>query len=161
MIEKELKEIFNTDVKSLISNKCLLLSGRQFNFKIRTIIIFGALLEGFEKIRIDDVFVISVNPTRATVNEAIAFKKIAKEDIDSGHTKLVIDLSKCDYIDSTFFGAIIVFSRMLIDIGFKLKVVKPTIAGEFLFSNPNTDKLFDKYKTREEAILSFEEDIQP
>jgi len=118
-------------------------------------------LEGFEKIRIDDVFIISVNPTRATVNEAIAFKKIAKEDIDSGHTKLVIDLSKCDYIDSTFFGAIIVFSRMLIDIGFKLKVVKPSIAGEFLFSNPNTDKLFDKYKTREEAILSFEEDIQP
>jgi anti-anti-sigma regulatory factor len=118
-------------------------------------------LEAFEKIYVDGVFVIAVNLSRAVLNEAIAFRKILEEEINSGHTKLVIDLSKCDYIDSTFFGAIIVFSRMLIDMGFKLKVVKPSIAGEFLFSNPNTDKLFDKYITREEAILSFEEDIQP
>jgi anti-anti-sigma regulatory factor len=121
----------------------------------------GALLEGFEKIYVGDVFVISVNPTRATITEAISFKKIVKEDINSGHTKLVIDLSKCDYIDSTFFGAIIVASRMLIDIGYKLKVVKPAIAGEYIFTHTNTLKLFDKYKTREDAIKSFEEDIQP
>ena len=118
-------------------------------------------MEGFEKIHVGDVFVISVNPTRATINEAIAFKKIVKEDIDSGHTKVVIDISKCDYIDSTFFGAIVVASRMLIDIGFKLKVVKPAIVGEYLFNHTNTLKLFDKYKTREEAIKSFEEGIQP
>jgi len=119
-----------------------------------------AFLEGFEKIHVGDVFVISVNPTRATINEAIAFRQIVKEDIDSGHTKLVIDLSKCDYIDSTFFGAIIVASRLLIDIGYKLKVVKPAIAGEFIFTHTNTLKLFDKYKTREDAIKSFDEDIQ-
>ncbi len=117
-------------------------------------------MEGFEKIHVGDVFVISVNPTRATINEAIAFRQIVKEDIDSGHTKLVIDLSKCDYIDSTFFGAIIVASRLLIDIGYKLKVVKPAIAGEFIFTHTNTLKLFDKYKTREDAIKSFDEDIQ-
>ena len=118
-------------------------------------------MEGFEKIHIGDVFVISVNPTRATINEATAFRQIVKEEIDSGHNKLIIDLSKCDYIDSTFFGAIIVASKLLIDLGVKLRVVKPAIAGELLFSNSNTDKLFDKYNTREEAILSFEEDIQP
>ena len=118
-------------------------------------------MEGFEKIYVDDIFVLVVNPTRATISEAITFRKIVKEDINSGHTKLVIDLSKCDYIDSTFFGAIIVASRMLIDIGFKLKVVKPAPGGEHIFTYTNYAKVVDKYKTREDAIKSFEEDIQP
>ncbi len=56
---------------------------------------------------------------------------------------------------------IIVASRNLINIGYKLKVVEPGIAGEYLFTYTNTVKIFDKYKTREEAIKSFEEDIQP
>ncbi|MCH7963610.1 MAG: STAS domain-containing protein [Bacteroidetes bacterium] len=118
-------------------------------------------MEDFEKIYLDGVFVIAVNLNRSTINEAIIFRKILKEEINSGHTKLVIDLSKCVYIDSTFFGAIIVASRMLNDIGYKLKVVKPAIAGEYIFTHTNTLKLFDKYKTREEAIKSFDEDIQP
>ncbi|MCH6574458.1 MAG: STAS domain-containing protein [Bacteroidetes bacterium] len=121
----------------------------------------GIILEDFEKIYVDGVIVIAVNLIRSTLNEAIAFRKIVEEEINSGHTKLVIDLSKCDYIDSTFFGAIIVASRMLIDIGYKLKVVKPTIVGEYIFTYTDTLKVFDKYKTREEAIKSFEEDIQP
>ncbi len=113
-------------------------------------------MENIEKIYLDGVFVISVNAMRATLNEAIALRKIVKEDINYGHTKLVIDLSKCTYIDSNFFGAIIAASKILIDIGYKLKVVKQAIAGEYIFINTNTDKILDKYKTREEAIKSFE-----
>ncbi len=118
-------------------------------------------MEDFEKIYVDGVFVIEVNLIRSTINEAIAFRKIVEGEINSGNTKLVIDLSKCIYIDSTFFGAIIVASKMLIDIGYKLKVVEPGIAGEYLFTYTNTVKVFDKYKTREDAIKSFDEDIQP
>jgi len=113
-------------------------------------------VENIEKIYLDGVFVISVNTIRATLNEAIALRKIVREDINYGHTKLVIDLSKCTYIDSNFFGAIIAASKILIDIGYKLKVVKQAIAGEYIFINTNTDKILDKYKTREEAIKSFE-----
>ncbi len=113
-------------------------------------------MENIEKIYLDGVFVISVNAMRATLNEAIALRKIVREDINYGHTKLVIDLSKCTYIDSNFFGAIIAASKILIDIGYKLKVVKQAIAGEYIFINTNTDKILDKYKTREEAIKSFE-----
>jgi len=118
-------------------------------------------LKDFEIIYVEDVFVIEVNLIRSTINEAIAFRKITEEEINSGHTKLVIDLSKCDYIDSTFFGAIVSASKMLIDLGFKLKVVKPGIVEEYIFTYTDYRNVFDKYKTREEAIKSFEEDIQP
>ncbi len=118
-------------------------------------------MEAFDKIYVDGVFVIVVNLIRSTLNEAIAFRKIAEEEINSGHTKLVIDLSKCDYIDSTFFGALIMTRELMNDIGYKLKVVKPAIAGDYIFTTTHTLSLFDIYKTREDAIKSFEEDIQP
>jgi anti-anti-sigma factor len=118
-------------------------------------------LEDIEKIYVDGVFVIEVNLNRSTINEAIAFRKIVEEEINSGHTKLVIDLSKCDYIDSTFFGGIIWALGELSDKGKKLKVVKQAISKEDIFATTNTLRLFDLYNTREDAIKSFEEDIQP
>jgi anti-anti-sigma factor len=117
-------------------------------------------LEDFEKIYVDGVFVIAVNLTRSTLNEAIAFRKIVEEEFNSGHTKLVIDLSKCEYVDSTFFGAIMMTFGMMTDKGYKLKVVRPTISGEDIFTSTNTLRLFDLYKTREDAIKSFEGYIQ-
>jgi len=118
-------------------------------------------LKDFEIIYVDGVFVISVNLTRSTLNEAVAFRKIVEEEINSGHTKLVIDLSKCDYIDSTFFGVVVLALQKMIVIGGKLKVVEPVNQREDIFTTPNTLGLFDLYKTREEAIKSFDEDIQP
>ena len=112
-------------------------------------------------INADGVFIIAINLSYGTINEAEAFRKILEKMINFGNTKLVIDISRCGYIDSSFFGAIIMASKMLIDIGYKLKVVKPTVAGEFIFISTDTLRLLDIYKTREEAIKSFEEDIQP
>ena len=117
-------------------------------------------MENIDKIYVNDVVVLAVNLSRAILNEAIPFRKLVEEEINSGHTKLIIDLSDCDYIDSTFFGVIVKISRMMIDIGCKLKVVKPAIVGEYIFIHTNTDKLFDKYNTREDAIKSFKQDIQ-
>ena len=118
-------------------------------------------MEAFEKIHIDGVFVIVVNCTRSTMLEANEFKKLIKEEISSAHNKLVIDLTKCEYVDSTFFGAIMMTFGMMRDKGFKLKVVKPAILVESIFTITHTLSLFDIYKTREEAIKSFEEDFQP
>ncbi len=115
-------------------------------------------MEDFEKIYIGGVFVIAVNLTRSTINEAFAFRKIVKEELNSGHTKLVVDLSNCDYIDSTFLGAIIMAVDMMNDIGEKLKVVKPINPKESIFITTNTLGLFEFYKTREDAIKSFHSD---
>jgi len=112
-------------------------------------------LENFEKIYVNGIVVLEVNLTRAILNDAVDFRKIVEEEINSGQTQLVIDLSKCDYIDSTFFGAIIIASKIMINLGYKLKVVKPADVGESIFIHAKTPKIFDKYKTREEAVKSF------
>ena len=118
-------------------------------------------MEDIEKIYFNDVVVLEINLIRAILNESIALREIVEEEINSGQTQLVIDLSECVYIDSTFFGAIVLTSKRLINIGYRLRVVEPVIVGQSVVMNLNTSKLFDKYKTMKEAIKSFKGDIQP
>ena len=119
------------------------------------------ILEDFEKICVEDVYIVAVNLTRSTLNEASAFRKILEQEISSEHSKLVIDLSRCDYIDSTFFGAIIISLKKMKSKGYKLKLVQPANPGEDIFTNRNLTSLFDLYKTREEAIKSFKGGSEP
>ena len=99
-------------------------------------------MEAFEKIFIDGVFVIAVNLTHSTIKEANEFRRIIEEEVNSGHTNLVIDLRKCEYIDSTFFGGIIWALGELSDKGKKLKVVKQAISKEDIFTITNTPVRF-------------------
>lgn len=115
-------------------------------------------MEDFEKINIDGVLVVAVNLVRSTINEAFEFRKILEDEISSGHTKLVIDLTNCGAIDSTLFGGIIMALGLLADKGSKLKIVKQKIAGDDIFTTTNTTSLFDLYDTREDAVKSFEGD---
>ena len=51
------------------------------------------------------VLVEKVNLTRATLKEAEEFKSHLVSDIKDGWQKIVVDLSECEFIDSTFLGA--------------------------------------------------------
>ena len=113
-------------------------------------------METFEIIYNEGVYILVVNITRSTVIEAKEFRKINEEKIIAVNKKLVIDLSKCEIIDSTFFGVVILALQKMIEIGGNLKVVEPDNPKEDIFTTTNTLKLFDLYKTREDAIKSFE-----
>ena len=115
----------------------------------------------FETISENGSTVIGINLTRSTVNEAIAFRKIAEMELNSGINQLVIDLSRCEYMDSTFFGVIIMLSKMMKGKGNKLKIVKQLNPKEDIFEQTNTLELFDMYETREDALKSFEHESQP
>ena len=118
-------------------------------------------MEDFEIEIIDDVAVIGVNLNRATLNEAAAFREKVEVVINLNHTKYIIDVSKCDFIDSTFFGAIVIAFKLIKSKDYRLKVVEPANTGEDIFTTRNFRRLFDLYKTREDAIKSFESDSQP
>ena len=90
--------------------------------------------------------------------EANEFKDIVDEQISFGQTRLVVDLSMCEHIDSTFFGEIIQSFKKMTYIGGVLRIVEPAIPAQDIFSYTDTLKLFDLYKTREEAIKSFDSD---
>ena len=112
----------------------------------------------FEKIGVDGVFVIVVHLISPTLLEANEFNEIIKEQISFGHTRLVVDLSMCEHIDSTFLGELIKSFKKMTYIGGALRIVEPAIPAQDIFSYTDTLKLFDLYKTREDAIKSFDSD---
>jgi anti-anti-sigma regulatory factor len=68
---------------------------------------------------------------------------------------LVIDISQCEFLDSTFLGALVHAKRSLNKIGGDLKIVEPPSVFKVLREKTSTLQIFDTYKSLEDAIKSF------
>jgi len=112
-------------------------------------------MEDFEKKIEKDVVVEVVNLSRATWKEANEFKKILEEDVEKKFRKLVVDISQCEFMDSTFLGALVMGKRSINKIGGDLKIVEPDSVFKVLREKTATLNVFETYKTVEEAINSF------
>ena len=115
------------------------------------------MLEDFEQLTVKGVRFIIVNLSRATLQEAKILKSIIEEDIIIGVRKLVIDISQCEFIDSTFIGSLVVEQKRMKEKGGKVMLIYPLKLDENLFHATNTLRIFEIYQTREEAIESTEE----
>ena len=112
--------------------------------------------EHFRLLTVKGVRFIIVNLSRATLQEAIILKSIIEEEIIIGVKKLAIDISQCEFIDSTFIGSLVVGQKKMKEKGGKIMLIDPVKLDKDLFHVINALRLFDLYKTREDAIKSFE-----
>ena len=76
-------------------------------------------MEDFEQKIEQDVVIEVVNLTRATYKEANEFRQILQDDIEKKFKKLVVDISQCDFLDSTFLGTLVLAQKNMIKIGGK------------------------------------------
>lgn len=102
-----------------------------------------------------DVVVEKVNLTRATLKEADEFKRTLMEDIESGKKKIVVDLSECEFIDSTFLGSLVVSLKKITSLGGDLRLVGFQPAVHSMFELTRMYRVFESFKTREDAVASF------
>lgn len=102
-----------------------------------------------------------VNLIRATVNETTELRILLDEQIAFGHSKIVIDLSQCTHLDSTFIGVLVVTQKKLLPKGGELKIVNPMDPAKELFYLTGISKVLNTYKTTEEAVKSFNNIIKP
>jgi anti-anti-sigma factor len=112
-------------------------------------------MEDFEKKIEKDVVIEVVNLSRATWKEAQIFKKILEEDVEKKFRKLVVDISQCEFLDSTFLGTLVFGKKAVNKIGGELKIVEPDSVFKVLREKTATLQVFDSYKTVAEAINSF------
>ena len=112
-------------------------------------------MENFEKIYLEGVTLIIVHLISPTLLEANEFMEIVDEQISFGQTRLVVDLSICEHMDSTFLGELIKSFKKMTYIGGALRIVEPATPSQDIFTYTDTLKLFDLYRTREDAIKSF------
>ena len=112
-------------------------------------------MEDFEKKIQKDVVIEVVNLTRATLKEANQFKKILQEDIEKKFKKIVIDISQCEFLDSTFLGTLVLAKKSMNRIGGELKIVEPASVFKVLLEKTSTLQVFDTYKSLDDAVSSF------
>ena len=106
-----------------------------------------------------DVLVNRVNLLRATINEAADLRNLLDEQITIGHSKIVIDLSQCTHLDSTFVGVLVVTQKKLLAKGGELKMVNPLDPAKELLYLIGISKVFETFEIAEDAIKSFKSRI--
>ena len=112
-------------------------------------------MEDFEKKAINDVVIEIVNLSRATFKEASDFKKILNEDLEKKFKKIVVDISQCEFMDSTFLGVLVYAQKRISSQGGAIKLVEPASVFQTLLEKTSTLRIFDTYKTVPEAVRSF------
>ncbi|MHB1688043.1 MAG: STAS domain-containing protein [Ignavibacteriaceae bacterium] len=109
----------------------------------------------FIKETIGNIVVETVNLTRATLKEAEEFKQTLSQDIEMGARKIIVDLTDCEFIDSTFLGSLVVSLKKMTALGGDLKLVGFQPAVHSMFELTRMYRVFEAFKTKEEALESF------
>ncbi len=109
----------------------------------------------FKLEKFGDVAVIHVYLIRATLAKAVGFKDFVGEIIADGVTKIVIDLSSCEYIDSTFLGAMVALLKKVNSLNGDLRLVYNKEIPSLVFVLTRMDKVFKIFLSMQEAIESF------
>lgn len=110
----------------------------------------------FKSDKIGDIAIIHVYLNRATLAKAVKFKEFVGEIISSGATKLIVDLSICEYVDSTFLGAMVALLKKVNSMSGDLRLVYNKEMPSLVFVLTRMDKVFKVFPMLDEAIDSFE-----
>lgn len=102
-----------------------------------------------------DIALVAVSLQRATLNESEEFKKILLTQIEGGIKKLIVDLSQCEFIDSTFLGALVVTLKKITQQSGDLKLVGFQPAVQSMFELTRMYRIFEAFTNKNEAINSF------
>ncbi len=102
-----------------------------------------------------DILVEVVNLSRATLKEAEEFKRRLLEDINQGWRKIIIDLSDCEFIDSTFLGALVVSLKKMTTLGGDLRLIGFQPAVHTMFELTRMYRVFESFEQKEDALDSF------
>ena len=105
--------------------------------------------------RIGDVVVEIVNLERASVNEAEQLKVKLANALDDGYKKIIIDLTECDFVDSSFLGVLVNSLKKVVKLDGDLKLVgfRPTVRS--MFELTRLFRVFESYSSLQEAVKSY------
>ena len=113
-------------------------------------------MENIEKQRFGDVLIIKTHFLRATFKESSIMKRRLFEDIQLNNKKIIVYISKCNFIDSSFLGALIVSLKKIRATGGDIKLVTTpaSVTGGILYIS-DVLRAFEVYPSLKDALKSF------
>ncbi len=107
--------------------------------------------------RISDILIEAIQFDRATIGEANLLKEKLNKGIEDGFVKVIIDLSTCEYVDSTFLGVLVAALKKVAKLEGDVRLVglKPQVLA--MFELTRMFRVFQTYSDLQKAIKSFTE----
>lgn len=112
-------------------------------------------MDNFSTIDKGDVIIEVVNLVKATAEQAEEFKLILLKHIDDGNIKLIVDIHRCDFLDSTFLSTLLIALKATIKKGGNLKLASPQHDVAEALEVTGMNRVFDIYPNIEDTISSF------
>lgn len=101
----------------------------------------------------DNCIIEKVNLTRASLKEALTFKQRIFDDIIFNHLDIIIDLSTCHFIDSTFLGTLVLINKKLLEKSGRLRIVTNSPRVIDLMEQSGLTKFLKIFSSMEEALI--------
>jgi len=106
-------------------------------------------------IKQNDIFIVDVNVPRTSIYLANDFKEVIFGAIENGEKFIIVDFSKCEFVDSTFLGVLVVSYKKLIPVGGNIHLV---VSNQNILANldmTRMTKIFKVFPSIEEARNGF------
>lgn len=116
-------------------------------------------LDDFKINIVDDIAIVTVDLLAATHRDAKPFWAELEEKCILKWDKVIIDLSFCTFIDSTFVGILVKTFRTLSSRNAEMKLVFPENSAKTYIHTTGITKIVDCYNTLDEAMESFSSKI--
>lgn len=101
------------------------------------------------------VVILIINIDRATLREAEPLKDKIAKNLEEGFTKYIIDISACEFIDSTFLGVLVNTLKKVAKLNGDLKLVGFKPAVRSMFELTRMFRVFETYSELKEAVKSY------
>ena len=105
-----------------------------------------------------DIVIVKVDLPAATMRDAQSLWEIVASDSVFDKEKIIIDLSACSFIDSTFIGMIVKIFKRVSEKHSVMKLVFPQITDIESFRVTGIAKILECFESLDNAIESFNPD---
>jgi anti-anti-sigma factor len=109
----------------------------------------------FEKELSGDILIEKINLLRATSVEASIMKKRLFENIHLSKKKIIVDISRCDFVDSSFLGALVISLKRTRETGGDIKIVTGSSVVKETLHITGFLRVFENYLSVEDALKSY------
>ena len=113
-------------------------------------------MESIERKVENYAIVFNVNLIRATLNEAVEFKEFLAEAINNSDKDLVVNLSACEHLDSTFLGVLVSSYKRLKSKNRTLVIIEPVDQSSIFLTLNSIGKIFPLYTSVKAALEDIE-----
>ena len=110
--------------------------------------------ENFKKERHENILIEIIKAKELDFRKTMQFKDVLDEDISDGYNNILVDLSECDSIDSSFLGMLVQANKMLELNNGHLKIIGLNALSDNIIIFSGFKKLFHVFNSKQSAIQS-------